>query len=171
MMVVVCNAGPLIALGKLNRLELLAELDGQVQIPRAVYDEAVTQGLALGMPDARTIRLFWQAKGWPIVEMTAAALAAYKPHMILDPGETEVLALARTLPDAMVLLDDEAARTEARRLKLRIQGTLGLLSQAYYSGILSLPQVELLIQEIAARPDIWIGTRLCEQVLQALCAS
>jgi predicted nucleic acid-binding protein len=42
MMVVVCNAGPLIALGKLNRLELLAELYGQVQIPRAVYDEAVT---------------------------------------------------------------------------------------------------------------------------------
>jgi hypothetical protein len=48
---------------------------------------------------------------------------------------------------------------------------LGLLSQAYYSGILSLPQVELLIQDIAARPDIWIGTRLCEQVLQALRAS
>jgi predicted nucleic acid-binding protein len=91
--------------------------------------------------------------------------------MILDPGETEVLALARTLPDAMVLLDDEAARTEARRMKLRMRGTLGLLSQAYYSGILSLPQVELLIQDIAARPDIWIGTRLCEQVLQALRAS
>jgi predicted nucleic acid-binding protein len=40
----------LIALGKLNRLELLAELYGEVQIPRAVYDEAVTQGLALGVP-------------------------------------------------------------------------------------------------------------------------
>jgi predicted nucleic acid-binding protein len=35
MMVVVCNAGPLIALGKLNRLELLAELYGRVQIPRS----------------------------------------------------------------------------------------------------------------------------------------
>ena len=105
MMVVVCNAGPLIALGKLNRLELLADLYGQVQIPGAVYDEAVTQGLALGMPDARTIRLFWQAKGWPIIEVTASVLAAYKPSVILDPGETEVLALARTLTDAMVLLD------------------------------------------------------------------
>jgi len=36
------------------------------------------------------------------------------------------------------------------------------------TGILSFHQVELLIQEIAARPDIWIGARLCEQVLQAL---
>jgi predicted nucleic acid-binding protein len=59
MTTVLCNAGPLIALGKLNRLELLAELYELVRVPRAVYDEAVTQGLALGMPDARTIRLFW----------------------------------------------------------------------------------------------------------------
>ncbi len=65
MTTVLCNAGPLIALGKVNRLELLAELYGQVQIPRAVYDEAVTQGLAFGAPDARTIRLFWQTKDWP----------------------------------------------------------------------------------------------------------
>jgi hypothetical protein len=36
---VLCNAGPLIALGKLNRLELLAELNGQgPHSARAVYD-------------------------------------------------------------------------------------------------------------------------------------
>jgi predicted nucleic acid-binding protein len=46
MSVVLCDAGPLMALGKLNRLDLLAGLFGQVQIPRAVYDEVVTQGLA-----------------------------------------------------------------------------------------------------------------------------
>jgi uncharacterized protein len=171
MTAVLCNAGPLIALGKLNRLELLAELYGQVRIPRAVYDEAVTQGLALGMSDAHTIRLFWRAKGWPIVEVTAAALTAYKPPVILDPGETEVLALAQTFPDALVLLDDETARAEARRLKLRVRGTLGVLAQAYHAEILSLSEVELLIQEIAARPDIWISTKLCEQMLQALSGS
>jgi len=69
MTIVLCNAGPLIALGKLNRLELLAELYGQVRIPRAVYDEAVTRGLALGLPDARAIYLFWRAKGWRIMEV------------------------------------------------------------------------------------------------------
>lgn len=165
---VLCNAGPLIALGKLNRLELLAELYDQVQIPHAVYDEAVTQGLALGAPDARTIRLFWQAKNWPIVKVSATMRAAYKPPVILDPGETEVLALARALRDVLVLLDDETARGEARRLKLRVRGTLGVLAQAYHAGILSRPEVELLLQEIAARPDIWIGAKLCEQMLQAL---
>ncbi len=168
MTTVLCNAGPLIALGKLNRLELLADLYGQVDLPRAVYDEAVTQGLALAAPDARTIRLFWQAKDWPIVNVSAATLAAYQPSAILDPGETEVLALALTLTDVLVLLDDETARAEARSLKLRVRGTLGVLTQAYHSKILSFLEVELLLQQIAARPDIWIGARLCEQVRQAL---
>ena len=168
MTTVLSNAGPLIALGKLNRLELLAELYGQVRIPRAVYDEAVTRGLALGMPDAHTIRLFWRAKGWPIIEVAADTLTAYKPPVILDSGETEVLALAQTLPDTLVLLDDETARVEARRLTLRVRGTRGVLVQAYLAKTLSFPEVELLFQEIAARPDIWISARLCEQTLQAL---
>ncbi len=168
MPIVLCNAGPLIALGKLNRLDLLAGLYGEVQIPRAVYNEVVTQGLACGAPDALTVRLFWQRQRWPIVDVPDAVLSAYAPPVVLDPGETEVLALAQTLADPLVLLDDEVARAEARRLKLRLRGTLGILVHAYRRGLLSFDQVELLIHEIAARPDIWIGARLCEQVLASL---
>ena len=40
-----CNASPLMALGKLNRQDLIAGLFGQVQIPHGVYDEVVPQGL------------------------------------------------------------------------------------------------------------------------------
>ena len=95
MTTVLCNAGPLIALGKLNRLEWLAELYGQVQLPRAVYDEAVTQGLALGAPDACRSNCSGRLKR-PIARVAAAILAAFRPPVILDPGETEVLALAWT---------------------------------------------------------------------------
>jgi predicted nucleic acid-binding protein len=168
MSVVLCNAGPLMALGKLNRLDLLAGLFGQVQIPRAVYDEVVTQGLIRGAPDALTVRLFWQRQQWPIVDVPEALLSAYAPPVVLDPGETELLALAQSLADPLLLLDDEVARAEARRLKLRLCGTLGILVRAYRKDLLSLDQVELLIREIAARPDIWIAARLCEQVLASL---
>ena len=129
--IVLCNAGPLIALGKLNRLDLLTDLYEEVQIPRAVYDEVVTQGLARGAPDALTVRLFWRHQRWPIVDVPDAVLSAYTPPVVLDPGETEVLALAQTLADPLVLLDDEVARAEARRLKLRVRGTLGILVHAY----------------------------------------
>ena len=168
MSVVLCNAGPLMALGKLNRLDLLAGLFGQVQIPRAVYDEVVTQGLVRGAPDALTVRLFWQRQQWPIVDVPEALLSAYVPPVVLDPGETELLALAQSLADPMLLLDDEVARAEARRLKLRLCGTLGILVRACRKDLLSLDQAELLIREIAARPDIWIAARLCEQVLASL---
>jgi predicted nucleic acid-binding protein len=102
------------------------------------------------------------------VDVPEEILSSYVPPVILDPGETEVLALSRTLPVPLVLLDDEVARSEARRLELRLQGTLGILVHAYRERLLVFDQVELLIQEIAARPDIWIGARLCEQVLASL---
>jgi predicted nucleic acid-binding protein len=168
MTTVLCNSGPLIALGKLNRLDVLVDLYHQVQIPRAVYNEVVTQGLSRGTPDARIVRSFWQRQQWPIMDVSDPILAAYVPQAILDPGETEVLALAQSLPDPLVLLDDEVARAEARRLKLGVRGTLGILSQAYRQGLFSFDQVEALIREIAARPDIWIGAKLCEQVLASL---
>jgi predicted nucleic acid-binding protein len=156
------------ALGKLNRLDLLADLYGEVQIPRAVYDEVVKQGLVRGAPDALTVRLFWQRQDWSIVDVPGDVLSAYTSPVVLDPGEIEVLALAQTLTNPLVLLDDEVARAEARRLKLRLRGTLGVLVQAHRQDILTFAQVELLIQEIAARPDIWIGAKLCEQVLASL---
>jgi predicted nucleic acid-binding protein len=168
MQTVLCNAGPLMVLGKLNRLELLTHLYREVQIPRAVYDEVVTQGLARGASDALTVRLFWQRQGWPIVDVPEAILSPYTPSVVLDPGEIEVLALAQTLAAPLVLLDDEVARTEARRLKLHVRGTLGVLVQAFHQNLLSFDQIELLIREIAARPDIWIAAKLCEQVLASL---
>ena len=165
---ILCDAGPLMTLGKLNRLDLLADLYRQVHIPRAVYDEVVTQGLARGAADAFVVRRFWQRQGWPIVDVPDAVRSTYFPHVILGPGETEVLAWATSLVDPLVLLDDEVARAEARRLKLRVRGTLGTLVCAYHHDLLTLDQVELLIDEIAARPDIWIGAKLCAQVLASL---
>ena len=168
---VLCDAGPLIVLGKLNRLELLADVYLEVQIARAVYHEVVTQGLARGAPDALTVRLFWQRQAWPIIDVPASLLSAYTPSVVLGPGETETLALARTLTDPLVLLDDEAARAEARRLGLRVRGTLGTLVLAYHQDLLTLDRLELLLREIAACPDIWIGARLCEQVMTSLRSS
>ena len=165
---VLCNAGLLITLGKLNRLEVLAELYGEVRIPRAVYDEVVTSGLAKGASDAMTVRLFWKRRKWPIVNVPPTVLASYKPSVILDAGERAVLALARTMSYPLVLLDDEVARIEARRLGLQIRGTLGILVKACHEKILTLVQTELLMHEISARRDIWISSKLCKQVLSEL---
>lgn len=170
MLTVLSNAGPLMALGKLNRLDLLTELYEQVQITSAIYTETVTRGLAYGAMDALTIKMFWQHQNWPIIEVEETILATYTPSVILDHGETELLALAQNLSESkpLVLLDDEVARTEARRLNLRVRGTLGVLVEAYQKKLLSFNQINFLFQEIAVRQDIWISDKLCQQVLNSL---
>jgi predicted nucleic acid-binding protein len=168
---VVCNAGPLIALAKLKQLEILAELYQKVHIPEPVHREVVTQGLARGAPDALTLHLFLQRRDWPIVTVSNSLISSYTPAVILDPGEMAVLALAQTFEDPLVLLDDEVARSEARRLELRVRGTLGILVHAFRRQLLSYNQIELLLEEVAARPDIWISAGLCEQVMISLQSS
>jgi predicted nucleic acid-binding protein len=164
----ICNAGPLISLGKLNRLDLLAGLYNEIQMPEAVYAEVVHFGAARGEPDARIVRGFWRRQGWPVVNVPDEALARVEPAIVLGRGELAVLALGMTLADTDVLLDDAQARREARRLKLRVRGTLGILVQAYRETYLSLSEVEFLIQEIAVRPDIWISAELCRRMLEHL---
>lgn len=67
-----------------------------------------------------------------------------------------------------MLLDDETARTEARRLGMRVKGTLGVLVSAFRGSLLTYDQVEVLFTELGMRPDIWISERLCQHVLESL---
>ncbi len=166
--VIICNAGPAIALGKLNRLGLLADLYTEVLLPGPVYREAVVQGALRGEPDARLIRLFWQRMGWPVVPVDDELLNQVMPSLILGAGERAVLALSTQYQPVEVLLDDAAARAEARRMGIRTRGTLGLLVQAHRQQIITRLEIELLFQEISDRPDIWISAHLCRTVLAGL---
>lgn len=168
MRIALVNAGPLIALAKLNRLHLLIDLLKTFHVPRSVYREVVVEGLARGLPDAATIRRFLAHHKLPIIDVATPVIKAYRPPVELDAGEHELLALARTFPAVLVLMDDEVARAEARRLGLEVRGTLGILVEAFRTELLSLDEVELLLLEIAERPDIWISEKLCRQVLLAL---
>jgi predicted nucleic acid-binding protein len=165
---VLVNAGPLIALGKLNRLPLLAQLFGKVHVPQAVFDEAVVEGARRNTPDALIIRLFLQHYSFPILDLSELASRSYVPAWELGAGERQLLALAQSFPAALVLLDDELAREEARRLGIPVKGTIGILVQAFREGLLDTEEVELLLLEIAARSDIWISEKLCRRVLDQL---
>ena len=71
--------------------------------------------------------------------MPIEIITTCEPAVILDPGEIEVLTLGQTLSNVLILKDDEVARAEARRLKLRLRGTIGVLIQAYCHRPLSNP--------------------------------
>jgi predicted nucleic acid-binding protein len=165
---VLSDAGPLMALGKLNRLDLLARLYSAVTIPRAVYEEVVVEGLARGLADARTVQLFWRQWDWPVVEVDPKTARAFVPSKDLGRGEHHVLALALESHPRLVLLDEELARAEARRQGLPVKGTLGVLVDCFRDSLLTLEELELLFEQIVARTDIWISERLCQAVLERL---
>ena len=170
MQIVLVDAGPLIALGKLNRLHLLAELYGVIHIPRAVYHETLVEGALREAPDSLNLRLFLDHYQFPILDVSEETLRRREQWSHLGWGERQLLSLALSFSETevQVLIDDESAREEARRLGLPVKGTVGVLTQAYRAKLLTLDEVELLLLEIAARPDLWISEKLCRQVIEQL---
>jgi predicted nucleic acid-binding protein len=91
---VIVDAGPLIALAKLNVLPLLKRLYGTVTVSQTVYEEVATEGLTRGYPDAGVVKLFWEQQGWSPVVVKQEEIPEDLQEARLDPGEKESIHLA-----------------------------------------------------------------------------
>lgn len=116
MAAVVVDSSCLIALKRINRLELIPAVFPGVIAPAAVLQE------------------FGESPEWlPVHSVSDQALLAALLTQ-LDPGESEVLALALERGSSTVLLDEKKARRLAHQLGLRTVGTVGLLLLAKRAG-------------------------------------
>lgn len=163
-MKVVSNAGPLIALGKLGQLGLLIKLYDDILIPREVYNEVVVNGIRLGASDAQAVDFLVKQGQIRVMDITLPTPLPIWAQPI-DAGELETIVLAQQQFADWVLIDNKHARMAARQAGLSLKGTVGLLLEAFRQQYLSLPEFELLIQNIKAQPDLWISERLCDQSL------
>jgi len=83
----------------------------------------------------------------------------------LDQGELDSLALALAM-NALLLIDEERGREEARRHRVKVRGTLRVLIKAYRHGFLTSSQLRFYFDQIEERTDIWISPSLCHRLLQ-----
>lgn len=132
---VIADAGPLIALARLERLGLLQRLFGTILVTGWVADEVLAGGdfpdmdalrTALAQPWVQTVELQnltnldWQAQCRDLMNL----------HQI-DMGEATALVLAQHLATqgdaAMLLMDDFRGRSAAQHSGLALIGTTGLL--------------------------------------------
>ncbi len=145
----------IIALASIDALELLHALFGRIVVPPTVRDE-----LRAGGPTAPGYSAT-EATGW----IEVASLADPRRAELLsdlDRGEAEVIALALEAAVNVVVLDDRLARRHAKRLRLRVTGTIGLLIAAKRRGLI--PSVATLVENLQAA-----GFRLSSaQVAEAL---
>lgn len=154
-MIVVADATPLIALARIEQLDLLLKLFNHILIPQAVYDEVVTN--AAKRPGAQAVK---QAS-WIETKAVADQNKVAYLRADLDPGEAEAIVLAEELSADWLLLDEPKARLAAQLLGLRFIGTVGLLLLAKQQGHIT--QVRVLLDALTMQ-----NFHLSQHIYQAI---
>ena len=124
--IVVSDAGPLIALGRLDLIGLLGALFAQVLVPGAVIRECLARP---DNPDALRIRRALDQG------RLVACLTPQQTLVGLDAGESAAIVHAKAI-GAAVLLDERAGRQRALAMGLMVTGTLGVLVRARQRGLI-----------------------------------
>ena len=154
---IICNSGPLIALGILGRLDLLKTLFDVVLVPEAVQKEIEQGGIKLaGLEDFR--RADW-IRIVPLQKPSDALLES-----LLDVGEAAVISLAREQQSVVVLIDERKARKVARDVYgLQPIGTARILVEAKKRKLL--PDIAPLFQKLR-QEGYWIHAAIVETALR-----
>jgi predicted nucleic acid-binding protein len=133
--IVVADAGPLIALSRIDRLALLKSLYGLVVVPTAVFSELRVDS---DRPGARTLSAAF-AEGAIRLQPLAAGREDEVARLsrVLDPGEASAILLAEQLQARFLLMDERRGRQVARARGLRVVGVAGVLLVAKRAGLLA----------------------------------
>jgi predicted nucleic acid-binding protein len=162
--VVIADAGPLIALARVDALVLLKQLFGQVFITSIVRDEILpTSAFPHGVVLAASLAEIW-------ISVLPAPEDTWRPlNPGVDAGEASTLRIAclwRELGDAvLVVMDDRAGRAEARSLGLDLIGTAAIIGLAKTEGLIPLARPLL---ERMSREGYFLGPTVIAAVLSSV---
>ncbi len=126
---IVSDSGPLIAFGKIGRLNLLETLFRRVLIPDAVFHEVVVAGR--GRPGSRNVAKSAWLERRPLTDRAPLAQLPSNIHA----GEREAILLAHTL-GLPLLIDERRGRSFAGSIGVEVFGSLRVLVEAYRRGII-----------------------------------
>lgn len=144
--VVVSDASCLILLDKINHLELLNKLFGQILIISVVAEE-------FGDPLPKFIQI--ENPKNPVYQNIL--------ETILDKGEASSIALALEKENCLLIIDDQKGRREAKLLNVKITGTLGLIALAKERGQIKSAKE---ILDLIIQTDFRISKSSMEKILK-----
>ncbi|TGE39568.1 DUF3368 domain-containing protein [Desulfosporosinus fructosivorans] len=130
-MKIVSNSTPLIALSRINELDLLHIIFSRIIVPSAVYNEVVLDGA--GRPGVKEV----SNASWIIKMEVQNNLAVSMLQIDLDRGEAEAIVLAKEIGADYLLLDEKKAWRVARNSEIKHMGTVGILGLAAKKGLIA----------------------------------
>lgn len=157
---VVADTGPLIALARVGKLDLLRRLYGRVAVPKSVASE-----LAIGSsrPGVGALEAALCA-GWLSCREVSDSAPLKELRRLLGPGEAEAVALALEQRARFLLIDDARGRRLARDRGVSVVGVAGVLLAAKVRDELSV--VGPILQDLS-RAGYRLSLRLIADVLAA----
>lgn len=142
--ITVSDTSTLILFYKIDALEILKKVFGQITITQTVLKE-----LNKPIPD-------WVNVAQPQSNLYKALLG------FLDPGEASSIALALENKQALLIIDELKGRKTARELNIKITGALGILILAKKKGYIH--SVKAIIDKIL-KTNFRISKKLIERTL------
>jgi predicted nucleic acid-binding protein len=140
-----------------DQFTLLRDLFQHITIPPAVFEEVVIRGG--GQPGAgETNTAQWITRAMLEQSGVADILAAE-----LDRGEAEAIALALQEKADWLLIDERVGRRFAKRVGLKVKGTLGVLLEGVRRDFIN--DLQLLLDKLVAK-GTWIAPAIYAEVLK-----
>jgi predicted nucleic acid-binding protein len=146
---IVSNSSPLIALARIQRLDLVPAVLHSILIPPAVARE-----IAPSIP---------VLPAWGSVKALSSQRSLPTSRGRLGDGEREAIALAIEIGADAVLIDERVARRVAEEAGLKVIGTLGLLLEAKRAGHVTTIRAEL---DKLVETSFFLSPQLYDHVLR-----
>lgn len=142
--IIISDTSCLILLEKLGRLELLKSVFGKVIITQVVaneFEKVIPEFIQIENPKDKNYQRILES--------------------FLDQGEASAIALALEKENPLVIIDDYKARREAKHLRLKFTGTVGILVIAKETGVIN--SVTEILDEIL-KTDFRVSEALLKEI-------
>ncbi|MFG1843691.1 MULTISPECIES: hypothetical protein [Micromonospora] len=149
----VLDTGPL---SHFSRSQWLGVLKAVLKDARVVIPDVVEAELRTGAVQNDHLRAVLDADWIEVIPLDTpehlSAFAYYEQRLVgadgRNVGECGVLALAETMAHAVAVVDDRVAGNAARGRNVEVRRTLGLLCDAIREGLLTVPLVSALADDL-----------------------
>jgi len=162
-MIVISDTTPIISLIKIQKLDLLQKLFGEILIPEAVFRELTTNNLFCDESEIVKKCEFLKV----VSVQNKKSLEVLQKITGLDDGESESIIIVDEQKSDLLIMDERKGRKVAEKMGITLTGTVGVLLQAYNENMISADYVKLCLQSLREQ-NIRISESLVNKALERL---